>query len=499
MYGPITAATATWNNFNVLVLSSALDRSIMSAQSFMKVTHTPTPPMSFHPCGSALPKFQCLPQWASQGESVFILDSFTVRFVPYLLTHAPPAQGLFPNKNVPTLTKYLPDGDQPVPVYSVAGKDNDDTLIRTYTKCPAFDAKIQQWYDSAEFKEMALATQSFRAYVGKLDGISSAAHADILSASPSDPFGLINWYNVWDQFQTYNRTGGEAGHPMPAAGEMASFVGDMAIPGTAGATSVPTAQNSVGTLMGQITWLAYWLETSKMQSKLVGPLFGGPLLADLSSRMDVAEGAFRMPSATTGRSPAFEPSASFERLVVISSHYNVQLGVLAALDLDSYLSTTSTSIAGSVPWITIPSKDLTGSVPTSAAVLAFELYQDSSQPEKQYAVRLVLQNGPGKSASSPNKYITVPLPCASASGEALAGKGACTSEDFRKLISGAVAKAGSISAWCDACGATTPLPCVAARAEAKAGFSVGGQSRNAVSTVFSSFFLSILALAAVSI
>lgn len=37
MYGPINAGTVTWNNFNVLVLSSAMDWLLLSSRSFMTV------------------------------------------------------------------------------------------------------------------------------------------------------------------------------------------------------------------------------------------------------------------------------------------------------------------------------------------------------------------------------------------------------------------------------------------------------------------------------
>ena len=48
--------------------------------------------------------------------------------------------------NVPTATTYLPSGAQLVPVYAVAGSDGDDTLVRTYTKCPSYDTHLSAWY-----------------------------------------------------------------------------------------------------------------------------------------------------------------------------------------------------------------------------------------------------------------------------------------------------------------------------------------------------------------
>ena len=142
------------------------------------------------------------------------------------------------------------------------------------------------------------------------------------------------------------------------------------------------------------------------------------------------------------------------RLVVLSAHYNSQLGVLGALQLDTLLTPKQTA---AVPWLTTASSQ--GAIPSAAAVLVFELHRagppvPASDPAA-YAVRAVLQNGPAA------KYTTVPLPCATAAAEALAGNGSCTLPDFRALIAPAIAASGAPAAWCAACGATAPLPCAA--------------------------------------
>lgn len=231
----------------------------------------------------------------------------------------------------------------------------------------------------------------------------------------------------------------------------------------------------------QISWLAGWLETSKSSSALTGPLLGGPVLGDLSRRLASA-------TAATTASPS--PSFPYPRLVILSAHYNTQLGVLSALGLDAAGALPASS-AVSIPWITVPSIPTVGVIPAAAAVLAFELHRSgatsgptngptnattasTNSSQTLFAVRAVLQNGPGKGVTP------VPLPCASPGAALLAGSGACSLEDFNALIAAPVASAGSPSSWCAACGATTPLACRAAAAAAGgAGATSSGAGRGA--------------------
>ncbi|KAL4457857.1 hypothetical protein ABPG75_012722 [Micractinium tetrahymenae] len=93
-YGVVGTADGTWNNFNTLFRSSALDRTIMTARSFL--------------------------------------------------------DAVFPPMNVPTTSQYLPDGQQVVPVYSLP--EDGNTLTRAYTACPTYDTRLLNWYQSDEFK-----------------------------------------------------------------------------------------------------------------------------------------------------------------------------------------------------------------------------------------------------------------------------------------------------------------------------------------------------------
>jgi hypothetical protein len=133
--------------------------------------------------------------------------------------------------------------------------------------------------------------------------------------------------------------------------------------------------------------LANWLETRKMASALTGQLLGGPLLADLAARMAVVTAQSNLTAV---------------RLVLLSAHYNTQLGILSALGVDGLPA----AAAARVPWLT--------RLPATASMLAFELRR--SRDGGAHAVRAVLQDGPAAN------YTAMPLPCASDAGAALAGE-----------------------------------------------------------------------------
>lgn len=190
--------------------------------------------------------------------------------------------------------------------------------------------------------------------------------------------------------------------------------------------------------------LANWLESRKMASALTGPLLGGPLLADIISRMGVAAAAYGV--GGTAYAAAYDNSTSLTsalpRLLLVSAHYNVLMGLLAALRLDALLAPAD---AAAVTWLT--------AMPAAAAVLTFELHADAASGV--LAVRAVAQDGPA------TNYTIVPLPCTSAAGAAVAGAGACVMADFVSLATPALGVAGTPAAWCAACGNIDALPCVA--------------------------------------
>ncbi|KAL6746088.1 histidine phosphatase superfamily [Haematococcus lacustris] len=306
--------------------------------------------------------------------------------------------GVFPAQPPNSSLLYLPTGQQPVPVYSEP--DKDDWLIRTYNKCPAYDARLMAWFDSPQFQAKARDTAALRAAFQAL--------------APALDCSLENWWNVYDAWNVWQTFG--IGDPLPAL-----------------KTSMFT----------QLVQLATWGEISKMSSNLTSNLLGGPLLADMLAYMDTTASA-----ALTG-------TQVFPKLLHISSHYNVQLGVLAALALD-----THPPALAALPW-------LSSKLPALASTAVFELLAPEVQAAVvggelgQLAVRLVVQDGPEAS------WQMVPLPCA-VTGDAaaqLAGPGACSYPAFRALATAAALP--SAPSWCRACANTGAAACQTLAAQAR--------------------------------
>lgn len=301
---------------------------------------------------------------------------------------------------MPTASAYLPSGAQPVPVFSVAGADTDDAFVRAYTKCPVYEARLLSWcvptrtscamqtlrrralrYNSPAFAAKEAASAPLRSYVGSL-----------LNQTLYDT-SLRSWWNVYDAFNVW-RSGACALHPSAAlaephagAREAADRSADTPRLRAGAGDPMPSVNASV---WADMVALAGWLETSKMASALTGPALGGPIIADMLDRMLLA---------------ADDENVDRQRLVVVSGHYNTQLGILGGL----YLDNMTASQTAAVPWLT--------RIPATAAVLAFELHRsDGSFGNATFAARLVAQDGPAAN------YSVFPLPCASAAGAAIAGE-----------------------------------------------------------------------------
>lgn len=140
----------------------------------------------------------------------------------------------------------------------------------------------------------------------------------------------------------------------------------------------------------------------------------------------------------------------YYRLLTVSSHYNTQLGLLAALGLNT------NSAAADFVWL--------NKIPSLAAVLVFEVHRAVTTAQQSltdiagsssagYFVRAVAQDGPKA------RYVVVPLPCATAgdAAEQLLGAGSCTLDQFR-AVAGPQALNDS-AAWCAACNNTQVLAC----------------------------------------
>eukprot|EP00775_Hariotina_reticulata_P004333 gene4333-4586_t len=190
LYGVAGAQGVGFSNFNLLANSSALDRTIMSANSFFA--------------------------------------------------------GTFPSLNNVSNSSYLPNGQQLVPVYSVA--DSQDWKIRGYTKCPEYQSRLEAWFSSPQFIEKQQESEAFRRSIQQL--------------VPQLNTSLANWWNVYDAFNVWEKY--QVGDEMPALGPEQSQ---------------------------EVVDLAMWLETAKMSPSLASNLLGGGLLGDLLNRMAAAEAA----------------------------------------------------------------------------------------------------------------------------------------------------------------------------------------------------------------
>ncbi|EFJ51404.1 hypothetical protein VOLCADRAFT_103449 [Volvox carteri f. nagariensis] len=333
-YGVLGQPGIGYGNFDVYVRSSALDRSILSGLCFFN--------------------------------------------------------GIFPpDPTAPTASSFVPTGAQVVPIYTQS--DDDDILIRAYTKCDTYQANLMKWFSSQEFADKAAESAPLRAQVQQM-------------MPPDTNTSLTNWWNVYDSINVYQTYG--VGDPVPQFNR---------------------------TLFQKIQDLAYWLETAKMRSNLTGNMLGGVALADLVNYFQLAA-----TGATNG-------TKFYYKLLSLSGHYNTQLGILAALELDKWPG------ASNFTWLT--------SLPKLAAVLVFELHAADDRPPvvtaPSYYVRLVYQDGPAA------QYDTVPLPCASAAGAAAVGPGVCTLGDFLSYTSARALN--SSLAWCSACSNFAPGACASAR------------------------------------
>mmetsp|Transcript_13596 Transcript_13596/g.29101 ORF Transcript_13596/g.29101 Transcript_13596/m.29101 type:complete len:514 (-) Transcript_13596:767-2308(-) len=341
-YGVLNAPGVSFHNYNLLARSSALDRALLSSRGFYA--------------------------------GLF-----------------PSSPGLIPNNNM-----SMPDGQQPVPVYSVA--DVNDYVIRGYTKCPAYDDRLAAWYNTDEFKRKETETQAFRERVKAL--------------APDMDCNLTNWWNVYDAWNVWNSTG--LGDRFPPQGYLE--------PADA----------------AQMTPLANWLEASKMRSSLTGNLLGGPLVSELLDGMSQAARAQELNSDT------------YIKVMTISSHYNTMLGLLSALALDTNSPAATAMSNPNRPsnWLATGALPDVGGpkIPASASLLVLELF--SEQPTSPLLVRLVVQDGP----SSP--YVTIPLPCSSGSASPA---GTCTWPAFQTWASSA---ALSASDWCKACRNADAATCI---------------------------------------
>lgn len=134
-YGVVGTPDGAFNNFNTLIRSSALDRTVMTARSFLDAVF----PSINQPSDTAyLPDGQQARRRKQHGKGG----------TEHSGVHGNPGQD---GRNIcwrvalacPQPPVGSPSGMQVVPVYSKP--DDGDALTRAYTACPAYDKRLLSW------------------------------------------------------------------------------------------------------------------------------------------------------------------------------------------------------------------------------------------------------------------------------------------------------------------------------------------------------------------
>jgi len=138
-YGVVDASNedANFNNYNSLVNSSALHRTLLSANSFLLGAFSENEP-----------------------SATKVVEPYQTRQIP--------------------------------PVFST--EDGQDWRIRAYTKCPAHDRDLQAWFSSPEFREKEAETLPLRTQIQNLVGPS-------LNVSLANWWNVYDNFNVWRTYQ----------------------------------------------------------------------------------------------------------------------------------------------------------------------------------------------------------------------------------------------------------------------------------------------------------
>mmetsp|Transcript_22540 Transcript_22540/g.67104 ORF Transcript_22540/g.67104 Transcript_22540/m.67104 type:complete len:583 (-) Transcript_22540:1111-2859(-) len=371
------------------------------------------------------------------GFNTYVRSSELARTVESALSFA---AGLFPPLDLRNVSGievnpgnssdyFLPNGAQVVPVYTTV--DDEDAIIRTYIKCPKYNQVLQSWYASAEFQAMEAESAQLR------DRVNAAIQGCDNGCRQNLDTSLLNWYNVWDAFNTRRNFG--SGPEVPVISDED---------------------------YQEMTRLAYLLEVSKMRSSFTSTRLGGPLLNELAFHLRRVSDALSASQHQAASPGAQRAGSSFMQLHIVSAHYNTLLGVLTALGLDESQAAITAAKGGAgqngPSWLATGARLNAGTpkLPNPAAVLAFELHVPkgwgdgspgvgwNGSTTNDLAVRLVQQDGPEA------QYVTLPLPCVdSAENEARAAEltgdaGSCLLPSFLQLLGTSLL---SPLEWCGAC------------------------------------------------
>ncbi|KAJ8902018.1 hypothetical protein NDN08_004219 [Rhodosorus marinus] len=178
--------------------------------------------------------------------------------------------------------------DQAVPV-TISALEEDDFLIRAYTKCPNFSDRLNDLYASEEFQNKERETRDFR-----------TAWAPAFS----EPTTLENWWNVFDKYNLALNYGSHNGRDVDVPEDV----------------SLDEARNA----FPEMQELAEWVELRRYSPDMVVDDVGGRLLGEIVG--DIRR--------------ALDENQSPHRITAYSSHYPTIL---------SLVSTMSGEMIGHIP------------------------------------------------------------------------------------------------------------------------------------------------------
>uniref|UniRef100_A0A7S3E6W9 Acid phosphatase n=1 Tax=Rhodosorus marinus TaxID=101924 RepID=A0A7S3E6W9_9RHOD len=178
--------------------------------------------------------------------------------------------------------------DQAVPV-TISGLEEDDFLIRAYTKCPNFSERLNDFYASEEFQNKEQETREFR---------------NVWAPAFSEPTTLENWWNVFDKYNLALNYGSHNGRDVDVPEDVSLDEARIAFP--------------------EMKELAEWVELRRYSPDLVADDVGGRLLGEIVEDIRRA--------LDEGQSP--------HRITAYSAHYPTIL---------SLVSTMSGEMIGHIP------------------------------------------------------------------------------------------------------------------------------------------------------
>ncbi|KAL7577204.1 hypothetical protein ACA910_003537 [Epithemia clementina (nom. ined.)] len=246
------------------------------------------------------------------------------------------ALGLFDQQaRDPNSESELPGGLLPanVPVYTY--ELINDVWIRAYDKCPTYEKRLNDLYQSAEWTTMENDNTDLLAALSKMPDFETFA----------DDRGIVPLSELWNVFDLINVAETECG-TLTAAGEPSAACKSLTTSSVANVQELLTAEQ-----WATVQALSHQAEQMKYGDNVAGSYVGANLLAEIADRMQKDNYTFSL----------------------FSAHYPTILGMMAALGDDFFDDEV---------------------IPSYAAALVFEMRQDTSTGIRNFQVHYVADDLP---------------------------------------------------------------------------------------------------------